>query len=195
MTYLWRGIHHHFLKVLKVCVWLNKALKSTVWHLPDHTGFLCESMRWTRWKWQAAISSSPSLQTAPSTTEPAFTLQQSQHSGGRCGPVFKSREAFCSLYESNNLTAVLFQTNDIKDNQIKRSCWLPPPANGDLYGWTWESYRDKQWHSLIDGVLKINSLVTSGGSRLDLLFLSICPSLPTVSTYVRSRIYRRLHLD
>lgn len=150
MTYLWQGIHHHLLKVLKVCVCLNKALKSTVWQLPNHTGFLCKCMRWTRWKWQAATSSSPSLQTAPSTTEPAFLLQQSQHSGGRCGRVFKSSEAFCSLYESDNLTAVLFQTNNIKDNQIKRSCRLPPPANGDLCGWTWESYRDKQWHSLID---------------------------------------------
>lgn len=51
-------------------------------------------------------------------------------------------------------TAVLFQTNNIKDNRVKWSCWLP--ANGDLCGWTWES---KQWRSLIDGVLKINSPV------------------------------------
>lgn len=67
---------------------------------------------------------------------------------------FEKRRACRKATALSCLTAVRISTNNVKDNQIKRLCRLSPPASDDLWGWSWE-----QRHSLIDGVVKINSLL------------------------------------
>lgn len=152
------GIHHRFLwenAPQSVC----QAQQSTgVNSLSQFSFSVWTCMRWNRWKWQAAISASTSLQTAPNTSEPAFfffTFQQRQHSSGRCG--WELSAAFMKTTTLSCWPLFYFRQITLKDNQIKRLCWLPPPAKANRCRWTWESYRDKQWHSLIDRVLKINS--------------------------------------
>lgn len=160
-------------------------------------------MRWNRWKWQAAISGSPSLQTAPSTSEPAFYLPAVSALLRQMW--MKSRRrwrvgggALGSLCENNILTAVLFQTNNIRDNQIKPSRRLPPDSQWRSLWLNLRVLQERTMALVVDRWGFKNKLldVTSGGSRSDLLFLSICPSLPTVFPHhVRSRIHRSLHSD
>lgn len=152
-------------------VWLNKSTKVNSLPLWAYEITGEDDMQWL--SHLCRLHQTPPSQLLHPTAASAL-LRQSLKAGSR----FQE-----PLGKSHNIsTAAPFQTNNVKDNQIKRLRWLPPSGNGELCEWTWESGWDKQWHSLIDGedVLKINSLdVTSGRSGLELLFLSICSSLPT----------------
>lgn len=106
--------------------------------------------------------------------------------------------ALGSLCENNILTAVLFQTNNIRDNQIKPSRRLPPDSQWRSLWLNLRVLQERTMALVVDRWGFKNKLldVTSGGSRSDLVFLSICPSLPTVFPHhVRSRIHRSLHSD
>ena len=118
-----------------------------------------------------------------------FTLQQRQHSSRKM-----RMRAFSSLYDNENnnssliLTAVLFQTNNVKDNQIKRLCWFLPPVKANHLRVNLRVLH-RQTMALIDWCGFKNKLldVTSGGSRLGLWFnylSTIYHSKLSVSTHI-----------